>query len=133
MTDAPAPWRSLPGPWQGEPDELDWTTAVGLRARIRRSPEIGALCGYVVVLPGHPAHGEDKRGVDVDVHGGLTFAGRHDADEPGWWLGFDCAHAGDLMPCTRLHLGGTYRDIAYVRAECESLARQLVAMQEAKP
>ena len=68
----------------------------------------GALCGYVGVLPGHPAHGKgyDSIDADISVHGGLTFSGacHPDVDEsagvchvaaPGapepWWLGFDCA------------------------------------------
>jgi hypothetical protein len=52
-----------------------------------------------------------------------------------WWLGFDCVHYGDLapkMPKMNATLGGhdvrdyeTYRDLAYVRAEVASLARQL--------
>ncbi len=31
----------------------------------------------------------------LDVHGGLTFAGRSTRFGRGWWLGFDCAHSGD--------------------------------------
>jgi hypothetical protein len=30
----------------------------------------------------------------VEVHGGLTYAG--ELVDGQWWLGFDCAHAGDL-------------------------------------
>lgn len=53
-----------------------------------------------------------------------------------WWFGFDCAHAGDRMPGMEAalrsiggrslpHCGDVYRDLAYVKAECASLARQL--------
>lgn len=51
-----------------------------------------------------------------------------------WWFGFDCNHAGDLAPGMQhflssgyrsLHRGDVYRDIAYVEAECASLAKQL--------
>jgi len=61
-----------------------------------------------------------------------------------WWFGFDCAHAGDYIPGAQhylpTHLRDTlgaptgwstvveYRDIAYVKRECESLARQLKAL-----
>ena len=73
--------------------------------------------------------------------------------EPGesddvWWVGFDCCHAGDLWPASAPGSGmdammdaalpdrpsgramllwgeDTYRDQHYVRAEVESLARQL--------
>lgn len=43
-------------------------------------------------------------------------------------VGFDCAHLGDLIPGIPLSLGGgrgTYRDLAYVRAEVMCLALQL--------
>lgn len=87
-----------------------------------------------------------------DVHGGLTYAGRCAGEichtpAPGepdkvYWFGFDCAHAGDRMPASEAymakHLYGpkgetrpifefeTYKDLAYVQAEVEALARQLV-------
>lgn len=81
---------------------------------------------------------------DLDVHGGITYGNAcrgsicHVPD-PGesdnvWWLGFDCNHHGDKAPSYevdspwRSFRGGTYRDVEYVRAECEGLARQLVAM-----
>lgn len=47
-----------PGPWQDEPDRLDWTDeATGLPCRIIRAPVTGALCGYVGVRDGHPWYG----------------------------------------------------------------------------
>lgn len=45
-----------------------------------------------------------------------------------WWLGFDCAHLGDIMPKRdRQYCSGTYKDIAYVTRECKLLAKQLAA------
>lgn len=86
----------------------------------------------------------------VEVHGGLTYSAAcqgsicHKA-EPGepddvWWFGFDCAHAGDLSPQMLAYreIPGwpkfppgyeTYRDLAYVHAETERLAEQLVALE----
>ena len=82
----------------------------------------------------------------ISVHGGLTFAARcseHKGDDaichvPAegrtadvWWFGFDTAHAGDLSPKysdRRYRTSGydeVYRDVAYVKAECADLARQL--------
>lgn len=128
-----------PGPWQTEPDRIEWRTAAGLPALMVRQPNHGAWCGYVAVAPGHPAHGKSYDDVAVDVHGGLTYADACSGSvchvpAPGepddvWWLGFDCVHGGDLAPGNvglRLILGyGIYRDVDYVQAECESLARQL--------
>lgn len=55
-----------------------------------------------------------------------------------WWLGFDCAHSGDFCPTDRSfsgydpynqYDGSQYRNLAYVRKQCESLATQLVAAE----
>lgn len=73
-----------------------------------------------------------------DVHGSLTFSGERN-EKGDWWLGFDCAHAGDgkdesLMTDPRLleihrrfHFGDDdpVRTAEYVEAECISLARQI--------
>lgn len=73
---------------------------------------MGHWCGYVGVPEGHPLFGQGDSDGLFAVHGGITFAGACQEDKehgvchaplPGrpekvWWLGFDCAHAGDLMP-----------------------------------
>ena len=47
-----------PGPWQDEPAALDWCDqTTGYACAIRRHPELGHLCGYVGVPPGHALHG----------------------------------------------------------------------------
>lgn len=62
------------GEWDGEPDKKQWTDpATGLPCLIVRNPG-GALCGYVGVSAGHPAFEKNWDAVNVDVHGGLTFA-----------------------------------------------------------
>jgi hypothetical protein len=79
-----------------------------------------------------------------------------------WWLGFECAHAFDLAPAMearmkklkplsspfldipkwpqmveemrdRLGMREHYRDLPYVKAECESLAEQLRALAPVPP
>lgn len=79
-----------PGPWQDEPDKMQWLDgATGLPCLIVRGPS-GALCGYVGVSRKHPLYGVDYNArqhgdecddghcfhhcIDVDVHGGLTFS-----------------------------------------------------------
>lgn len=147
------------GPWLTEPDKIQWQDeATGLPCLIVRNTRVtGALCGYVGVAEGHPDFEKGYDGVEVEVHGGLTFASFcTDSDDesshichrpaPGepdhvWWLGFDCAHAGDVSPAmdarcrkspfgTTLHGDGweeTYKPIAYVKAEVTQLAAQLHA------
>lgn len=70
----------------------------------------------------------------LDVHGGLTYARNHfPKREPDglWWFGFDCAHAGDLVPSEHCinHPSDVYRDIEYAKKECESLAEQLAKVE----
>lgn len=118
--------------------EKDWTTSAGLRAVVVLQPW-GSRCGYVGVEATHKLHGKDYDDVDVDVHGGLTYAnGKSDypADNKGmWWFGYDCAHFGDgrdfsLMSdkykaISYLDEGGVVRSLEYCVDECEKLAKQL--------
>jgi hypothetical protein len=47
-----------PGPWQSEPDALDWIDErTKLACKIVRHPDFGNFCGYVGVPPTHPYFG----------------------------------------------------------------------------
>lgn len=144
------------GPWQSEPDKLQFTDeATGLPCLIVRGPA-GALCGYVGVAEGHPLFNQPHDNhYDLECHGGLTFSdfchetpdnhGICHLPEPGepdhvWWFGFDCAHDGDFMPGLAERLGGysnkfkslmegSYRDLNYVKGQCKHLASQLAAVK----
>jgi hypothetical protein len=139
------------GPWDAEPDKCQWTDpATGLICIAVRSHLLGNWCGYVGLPDSHHFHGKGYDDLDVEVHGGLTFAGKCDGDpehgichvpEPGqqdhlYWFGFDCGHCFDVVPAMDARYRdlmendlygprATYRDLAYVKAETESLARQL--------
>lgn len=146
------------GPWDDEPDKVQWQDeATGLPCLIKRSG-LGALCGYVGVHEGHPWFGmgyDSCLGRDdeyPDVHGGLTYAGPcMKGDDPSqgvchvpgpgesdnvWWLGFDCAHCWDksdmgYSPEMLASFGiseDPYRDIVYVRRETERLASQAASV-----
>lgn len=112
------------GPWDSEPDKVQWPDAeTGLPCLAVRN-DSGAWCGYVGVAEGHAYFGlsYDDDEISVDVHGGLTFAdfcspyrkehgichvvGEGENDRV-WWLGFDCAHANDRIP-----LFGTMGELA---------------------
>jgi hypothetical protein len=123
-------------PWENEPSRKEWT-ANGLKCLVLRVVDGGGhLCGYVAVPKGHPAYGRDYNELNVDVHGGLTFGSMGEGKyhpEGHYWLGFDCAHSGDLSPFYAEKYGGSsasgvYRDMAYVTEQTESLAKQLAYM-----
>ncbi len=58
----------------------------------------------------------------------------HDTGLDLWWVGFDCAHLGDLTPSMPPHPGDIYRDEADVRNEIEGLVQQatMAAQREVK-
>ena len=146
-----------PGDWDDEPDRVEWRWLgpPKLPCLIVRGPS-GALCGYVGVPPGHPYYELDYQKCDVHAHGSLTYADRCAEDghichvarsgeaEQVWWLGFDCAHGCDRRPGSEAfyrargldQLGesfATYKSIAYVRSQVESLAHQLCRVAKGLP
>lgn len=121
---------------------------------IREAVALGANPSYIALFCEalHEDDGMVRADVLFQVHGGLTFAGHccpHPDDEgrgichvaePGdddnvWWLGFDCAHYGDVSPkYDKEYLNewfSTYKRIGYVTVEVQNLARQLKAMEPA--
>ena len=124
------PQKPLPlqGPWNDEPDKLEFEHA-GFQCAINRTPEILVLCGYVRIPPEHPWYRTVGTTSDIDVHGGITYAEIRAADGH-FWIGFDTGHAGDFMPGVAWLLNRgpaedeVYKDLAYVRAETERLAEQ---------
>ena len=62
--------------------------------------------GYVIIPKGHPCHGKQYDNIDVNIHGGLTFAEAAkgldwpeltEKDKEGWVVGFDTAHWNDSL------------------------------------
>ena len=139
------------GPWHAEPDKIHWIDAATDMDCLMHRNASGAWCGYVAVAEGHPAFERSYHDLDLDVHGGLTYADfcQETTDERKgvchvpfagrphrvWWLGFDCAHAFDSMPSIASYLPKSfhhdhdvYRDRAYVEGEVRHLAKQLAAL-----
>lgn len=135
------------GPWQTEPDKVEWVDAYGFVCIARRNHS-GAWCGYVGIPPSHPFHKMPYDDIPVYVHGGLTYADKcnpqadgtgvcHETDDEDdlWWFGFDCCHWNDYPPAldTKLKQVGapsvfeiiSYKPLHYVEKEIASLARQL--------
>ena len=135
-------------PWEYEPDLYEWTHR-GVECVARRNLTHGAWCGYVDI-PRAMWMKFNRNRFDtmiesieqlITVHGGVTY-NEYILDKNARRVGFDCAHGGDLMPKVSASLRGysistkyeddpitiydVYRDLAFVIAECESMADQIL-------
>ncbi len=113
----------------------------------------GPLDLFIQVMSGKELDEACPIGLAFEVHGGVNYANHRDDGDPDlWWFGFDCGHAGDLVPAmlgqpnpvmdallntlpkeVRGSIRGqmarvVYRDQQYVVGECQSLAAQLQAI-----
>lgn len=102
--------------------EREWNTRAGSRGLVLRGL---VLCGYVELHEGHPWRELAPWDVPASVHGGVSFAGRLRSRE-GYWIGFDCAHAGDAMPMIDDRMiDGRVWSVDEVAEEVERLAEQV--------
>lgn len=118
---------------EGDRKEFDY---LGYKCLILRMDYSGHLCGYIEIPDNHKLDGmdytsiEEKYDWEVPAHGGLTFSGKL-RDEEGQWIGFDCAHSGDVLPNSPIvHFEfETYKDMKYV----ESNLKKIVDFIEEEP
>jgi hypothetical protein len=155
--------NNINGFLQKEGDEKEFKYR-GFICIIKRIQEMGHLCGYVGIPKSHRFYGKSYRDIedmaDIKVHGGLTFSNefipdmeKETAGRDLWFIGFDCAHAGDLMPymlqgmtLNTMHLKfmtdvlegqenflkttETYKDMKYVSKQLRSLVRQVISLSK---
>lgn len=103
----------------------------------RDRQDFGSIDLLCAALSGKNIEEEMPISLALRVHGGITYVENHEPyGEPDglWWFGFDCAHAGDLIPSfaeQRLTScqNDVYRDQSYVATECQSLAAQLARIK----
>jgi len=108
-----------------------------------KAPRHFFLCGYIHIPKWHRLHGVDIYGEDtaadvdlvrdLEVHGGVTYTGRR-FDDGEWYIGFDCAHVGDLFIDEEIFMrspDSRYRDLEYVQEECRCLVKQLKELGDA--
>jgi len=100
--------------------------------------DLGFRCGYVRVPQSHRYFNVDRRDIDIECHGGLTYSGGSNeypvhAENNCWWIGFDCSHFGDRIPGIEFPgvrlLGEVLRTEEYVRNECKNIVEQLIDKQ----
>lgn len=117
---------------------------------------MGHRCGYVGVPKTHPYYGAGYHEVDLNCHGGITYAENHlygQNDKDFWWLGFDCSHICDAPDAestqkyfpeqyerykdcgyfnSDLRFGCTVKSLDYVIADCKNIAEELYQRRERK-
>lgn len=148
------PWREVEGPWQQEPDKVQWVDeATGLPCLVVRAQD-GHLCGYVGVDSEHPAHRLVWSEADLPFDSAaVNYSGPcEEGDEeygvchvpaPGesgdvWWFGFDCMHSWDVVPAVlalTIEIGvpdypdprSTYKTVEWVQQKCGELAAELAS------
>lgn len=114
------------GPWNDEPNSLAWEQD-GFPCAIVRNGG-GALCGYVGLPADHPLATGEASIESLSVHGGITWDKFSDENQL-FWIGFDCAHSGDLSPAYSFNPPSyTYCTLSYVQAEITSLLSQLSSL-----
>lgn len=158
-------WAKLnASPWLKEKEyEFFIDKETGYPCEIIRGHELMHLCGYVGVSSESVFYGQNWKQEpteSLDVHGGITYgcdAASHYGERyklasfvvgtvhgglkggrsktVDWWIGFDCAHAGDMTPSKSLPsfnsvFGGVYRDRAYVKEQLRAMCLQMRALDE---
>jgi hypothetical protein len=101
--------------------------------------------GYIGIPDSHPMAQDncESCGADLErrhslaVHGGITYESHsRTGDYPikainVYWLGFDCAHSGDLTKfCNFPSPEATFKDVDYVVNQLENLSKQLAGITE---
>ena len=117
-------------PWFGK----GYSEAVIVEPEVR-DKEIDKISPIALLLAAGANLDESEMPIDciIQVHGGITYSADHrPGKEPDelWWFGFDCSHSGDLAPGLDSLLNGTYRNLEFVKQECRSLMKQLMAVKQ---
>ena len=149
----PGPWNNEPDKAQWRDEDTGLACLIVRNRMGGLCGYVGVSEGHPLFDVDYSSLDDYSAGSPHDVHGGLTFAGRCQtgpeekticrvAPDDGlvWWFGFDCGHSGDLLPglaaaltpsmqrsLNEIRQGDVYRDLAYVKAECATLARNLAA------
>ena len=98
----------------------------GFLCLILRNGSLGNLCGYVGIPKIMTSLYEvEYDNIRIPCHGGLTFSGDMKEYPNTWFIGFDCAHSGDLcyymLDYYNFSNNDIYRDMSYVESELREM------------
>lgn len=151
------------GEWVEEPDGVTFEhlnikcLILRIIARESNGADIfgGYLCGYCMVPRDHTFFGKPYEELNIRVHYGLSKCDFQEGEdgEQDFWIGFDCAHSGDIIPSFKkirekydklieselkinemikkfninsMLLQKSYKNINFCIQECKSMAEQIV-------
>ena len=119
-----------------EGDFEHWTDEeTGFLCCIVRSEYALTWNGYVQVPKNYAAYGMDIDQLGhIAVHRNVSYSGDR-LEDGNYWVGFDCSHAGDLLPAAprALQKYGEYRTKEYATHQVTRLAWQLHLMGTGEP
>lgn len=86
------------------------------------NPTFKFRCAYVLIPYWHKLYEQDYNNIQIKCHGGLTYSGHYLLNKkyPGWWIGFDCNHAGDVPEKC---------DLGFCVNECRNIINQIKEME----
>ena len=125
-------------PWHGK-QYHDYVPSGDSLERNASLSEVGVITLFMDAIDKNRPAGYSSIALVTRSHGGLTYSGptcpgKRDDARSTWWFGFDCAHAGDLVPgmddlFTRITGDvSVYRTAEFVRLTCEQLAEDLASV-----
>lgn len=103
---------------------------------MERCVNVGGDIGYIGIFAASIGMNEDKSEANLSLilfcHGGLSYADKSETEDDLWWFGFDAGHCDDVSPYLARPWAddAVYRDISYVRHQCERLAWQIKLLTE---
>jgi len=109
-------------PWHGKEESEVVDAPHALTHRSVSMDDVGVINLLCAGVDSDAAANRFRISLLVHCHGGLTYAREahwENETRATWWFGFDCSHAGDLMPISRERgfrdCGDVYRNLDYVK------------------
>ncbi|WEV51650.1 hypothetical protein OZX69_02860 [Lactobacillus sp. ESL0731] len=120
-------------PWNEVPENERFTYK-GYKCEVWRNPNLGFLCGYVMIPKDNKLFKvdyTDDEFPDLSIHGGITFSNCD--EDSNWWIGFDCGHFSDLVPGLSDNVSSenaSYKDKNFVTNELKKLVDQVMKYEK---
>ena len=95
----------------------------------------GHLCGYVKI-EGKDLLQNQSAIKQISCHCGITYNSlfKYNSVYPENWIGFDCAHEGDIIPSIEMirktSKNCTYKNVEFCMMQCMNIVNQLIWIEK---